>query len=333
MRHKEDKLDGLLAKIVARTASPSEIEEVERWALESKENFETLNAIKKLWQEQPSTPKVRFDEGKIDDIWEKGIVKNSEKAFSYRIFLKYAAVILFVFGFYSTYYYFIAANQEKKEEKVIEYTVLTNPAGKKTKHTLPDGTVVFLNCASNIKFIKAFNSEERKVYLKGEAYFEVANNVNKPFIVESNGIATKALGTIFNISAYPGYETMKVSLFEGKVEVKNPSSEKQPILLLPGKELQVNIQDDSYATGTFEPEMVAGWKEGKLVFENENFTEVKVKLERWFGVEILVEGNKPNDWKVSTVYEKESLKNILLDLQYAKRFAYEINDNQVTIQF
>nr|WP_242067785.1 DUF4974 domain-containing protein [Cyclobacterium marinum] len=79
--------------------------------------------------------------------------------------------------------------------------------------------------------------------------------------------------------------------------------------------------------------MVAGWKEGKLVFENENFTEVKVKLERWFGVEILVEGNKPNDWKVSTVYEKESLKNILLDLQYAKRFAYEINDNQVTIQF
>lgn len=117
MRHKEDKIDGLLAKIVARTASPSEIEEVERWALESKENFETLNAIKKLWQEQPSTPKVRFDEGKIDDIWEKGIVKNSEKSFSYRIFLKYAAVILFVLVFTALIIILLLQTKRKKKKR------------------------------------------------------------------------------------------------------------------------------------------------------------------------------------------------------------------------
>ncbi|MDO6436098.1 FecR domain-containing protein [Cyclobacterium sp. 1_MG-2023] len=333
MRQNEDKIDSLLVKILTRTASQEEIEEVELWALESRENWETLNAIKKLWKEQSAATKKPISKSKIDDIWEKGMLKKKDNSFFYSTFVKYAAIILFIFGFYSTYYYFIAANQEIEKNEVIEYTVLTNPAGKKTKHTLPDGSVVFLNCSSSIKFIKAFNSEERKVYLKGEAYFEVAKNVNKPFIVESNGIATKALGTIFNISAYPGYNTMKVSLFEGKVEIQNPSSEKLPILLPPGKELLVNIKQDSYTKSSFNPELVAGWKVGKLVFDNADFKEVKVKLERWFGLEIKIKGKKPNDWKVSTIYEKESLKNILTDLQYAKRFAYEINDNQVTIQF
>ncbi|WP_460513966.1 FecR family protein [Cyclobacterium sediminis] len=333
MRQNENKIDVLLAKMLARTASKEEIEELEVWALESRENYETLKTLKKLWKEQSLASKKPISKSKIDDIWEKGMVEKKENSFSYNTFLKYAAVILFIFGFYSGFYYFIAANQEKEEDKVIEYTVLANPAGKKTKHTLPDGSVVFLNCFSSIKFIKAFNSEERKVYLMGEAYFEVAKNVNKPFIVESNGVTTKALGTIFNINAYPGDETMKISLFEGEVEIQNPTSEKLPILLLPGKELQVDNIKDSYVKSSFNPELVAGWKEGKLVFEYADFMEVKVKLERWFGVDIKVKGRKPNDWKVSTVYKKESLKNILMDLQYAKQFAYEINDDQVTIQF
>jgi ferric-dicitrate binding protein FerR (iron transport regulator) len=333
VRQNENKIDCLLAKILAGTASREEIEEVELWALESKENFETLETIKKLCKEKSTAFKKPISKSKIDEIWNRGMVKNKSNSLPYNGLLKYAAVILFILGFYSTYYYFISANQEKEENKVTEYTILTNPAGKKTKHTLPDGSVVFLNCASRIKFKKAFDSKERRVSLKGEAYFEVAKNENKPFIVESKGIATKALGTIFNISAYPDHETMKISLFEGKVEIQNPTKEKLPILLSPRKELQVNIEQDSYAKSSFNPELVAGWKEGKLVFDNANFQEVKVSLERWFGVGIRIKGKKPNDWKVSTIYEKESLKNILIDLQYAKRFAYEIKDNQVTIQF
>lgn len=322
-----------MAKILTGTASKSEIEEIERWALEKKENFETLNTIKEIWEDKYPLHEQAVSEERIDSIWEKGF--NSEKSSSFvsKSIVKYAAVILFIFGFYSIYYYFIVSDQYNKEEKRIEYTVHANPPGKKTKYKLPDGSVVFLNSSSSIEYVKTFNGEERKVHLKGEAYFEVAENIEKPFIVVSNGITTTALGTIFNINAYPGYEIVRVSLLEGKVEIQNPIDGGLPILLLPGKELHVNSKQNTYTEKSFNTASVVGWKEGRLVFIHSDFEKVKLSLERWFGVKILVKGNKPADWSVTTVYKNQSLKNILMDLQYARQFAYEINDDHVIIQF
>lgn len=333
MSKKKDNIDDLLVKVLTGTASVAESEEVELWAKENEKNSNTLDKLKEIWQEKSPAYTQANSEDKIDNIWDKGIKKNNASKSVSKPFLKYAASILLFFGFLSSIYYFIPVNNDTKEEKLTKYTVRSNPPGQKSKLTLPDGSIVYLNCSSSIKYIVGFEGEERKVELIGEAYFEVASNAEKPFIVESNRLATKALGTIFNINAYPDCELTRISLLEGKVEIQNPSTDINSILLTAGKELQVNTKTNTYTESTFDPHLVVAWKEGALAFKNSDFNTVKLNLERWFGVDIHVKGKKPEDWSVTTVYKGQTLKNILMDLQYSKKFAYEINDDQIIIEF
>src|SRR5690606_4428956 len=196
-----------------------------------------------------------------------------------------------------------------------------------------DGSIAYLNSASSVKYLQGFSGEERRVELKGEAYFEVARNTDKPFIVESHGVETIALGTSFNIKAYSNEEELRVSLVEGKIMVHKKGNVKNGVMLSAGKELHVGLNTDKLIETSFDQEEVIGWKDGKLIFNNAGFDEVKLKLERWFGVDIEIAGRVPGDWMVSTVYEGQTLKNILTDLQYSKDFTYVIKKEKVIIKF
>lgn len=328
---KENNIDSLLAKVLTGTASDIERKEVERWAAESEQNLDTLESLQKVWQEQTPAPILVNSEEKINNIWEKGIGNGNSPIIVWKPFLKYAASILIVLGLVGSLYYSIPTGKEETLEETIAYTVRTNPPGQKTKLFLPDGSIVYLNGSSSIKYLQGFKGEERRVHLNGEAYFEVAKNLDKPFIVESNGVETTALGTIFNVNAYSNLEEIRVSLLEGKVKVQNAANDN--VVLLPGKEVQFDMATNTFTETAFDPDMVVAWKEGKLAFRNSDFKEVRLKLERWFGVEIQVKGEMPKDWRATTVYEGQSLKNILIDLQYSKPFAYEIKEDKVIIEF
>ena len=336
MDSKDNYIDKLLAKWLAGVATDEEKAVIKQWAGGNEENVEILETLQKVRDEKMGEPILVNVDEKINEIWAKGMRSRHREKAVWKPLFKYAAAIVLLV---SSFWIFFQLNRERfdgegntvPEQQV--YIFRENLAGQKTKLYMPDGSIAYLNSASSVKYLQGFSGEERRVELKGEAYFEVARNTDKPFIVESHGVETIALGTSFNIKAYSNEEELRVSLVEGKIMVHKKGNVKNGVMLSAGKELHVGLNTDKLIETSFDQEEVIGWKDGKLIFNNAGFDEVKLKLERWFGVDIEIAGRVPGDWMVSTVYEGQTLKNILTDLQYSKDFTYVIKKEKVIIKF
>lgn len=171
---------------------------------------------------------------------------------------------------------------------------LTTPIGGQYQITLSDGTKVWLNAGSTLKYPNHFAGKERIVELQGEAYFEVAQNKAKPFKVTSQGQEVEVLGTHFNISAYTNDKTIKTTLLEGSVKVSNGLSSSKEAndprntkILTPGQQAQVSNDNIVIATN-IDLEGIISWKEGYFKF-NENLESIMAKVARWYDIEVVYE--------------------------------------------
>lgn len=166
---------------------------------------------------------------------------------------------------------------------------LRTPRGGQFQLTLPDGTKVWLNAASSITFPAAFNGRERKVQLKGEAYFEVAKNEKQPFVVDASGRATvEVLGTGFNVNAYEDEPAVRTTLLEGSVKIVHMRNK---VVLKPGQQATVEADIQLSAAN---PDQVLAWKNGIFNFEDLGFAEVARQLERWYDIDVVYEGMIPD---------------------------------------
>ncbi len=170
----------------------------------------------------------------------------------------------------------------------------------------------------------------RNVTLVGEAYFEVAKDSTRLFVVTTEVLRTTALGTAFNVRAYPDQPALEVALVEGKVKIDQPGKSR---LLTPGTALAYDRQTRQARSYHFAPEKIVAWKEGSLVFDQDSFTEFIAKAERWYGVEFAVSGTPPNHWSLVGHYDNVSLVFLLDDIRFGKDFTYHITENQVSLQF
>ncbi len=221
---------------------------------------------------------------------------------------------------------YMMINTEVKEEKVpVQMITRTNPAGQKSTLILSDGTKVSLNAASSLTFPDRFGDSLREVSLEGEAFFDVTENKNKPFIISTGDNLIKVLGTTFNVKKE---EELSVALVSGKVTVEDHRGNK---IVLEPKEMVVKDKVGKITKTTFDPFEVIGWKDKYLVFKDDSFGEMKKKLEKWYGVEIQAEGFSQKDWSYSGVYYKETLENVLEGISITSNFAYKIDRKKVTI--
>ncbi len=172
---------------------------------------------------------------------------------------------------------------------VIQYNILVNPRGSKVQTIiLSDGTKVWLNSESSIRFPVAFQGRERKVEITGEAYFEVTKDEKKKFIVSSNGITTEVLGTHFNINTYTDESSARVTLLEGSVRVSKGSAIG---LLKPGEQAQIN--EGVKITDNVDLDLIMAWKNGFFHFGKTSMQDLMKQLSRWYDVEIVYEGKVP----------------------------------------
>ena len=208
--------------------------------------------------------------------------------------------------------------------------------GVKSHITLKDGTRVLLNAGSKISYLPNFSETERNVYLEGEAYFEVAKDLERPFKVYSGQTVTTALGTTFNISAYPGQPNISIALIEGKVKVGNEQhdnpQQNHNLLLLPGEMATYHLQESKFEKGAFNEKMVTSWVKGILYFKEDSEREVFSKLEKWYGVKIKA-SQSPKKWNYSAEFQNESLENVLFAMSYTMNFTYEIRSSEVLIYY
>jgi len=259
------------------------------------------------------------------------ILKDKNKS-KIPLILKIAASVIFIIS--SIIIFYLALNSIIGEESftAIENIIKTNPAGVKTRIILPDSTQVYLNSETTISYPSRFTQYNREVTLSGEAFFEVTENAKKPFIVKTGNLYTTALGTSFNISTFPGDSHVQVSLVTGKVKISTSDSDDE-LYLDPGYQALYNKKSDKLRNRRFSIEKVLSWKNGVLYFNKENLKNVVAKLERWYGVDILVNGNPPADFIVSGQFHKESLDNVLETMRYGRYFNYTIQNKTVTLDF
>ncbi|MDF9796368.1 transmembrane sensor [Catalinimonas alkaloidigena] len=250
--------------------------------------------------------------------------------------LKIAASIVFIFGMFYGFYH---NTQEAAQVSEIEYTevVKENPYGQKLTVFLADGSKVILNAGSKISFTEPFHPDHRTVNLVGEAFFEVAQDSLRPFQVESAELTTIAIGTSFNIAAYPNDSFIEVSLSSGKVKVnyheRIGSDTAGVYFLLPGEQLGYNKRKQLLTKRTFDMDKVLAWKEGVIYLENEDQATVVKTLERWYGTQIKVEGQSASEWSVTAKFDNQSLKSVLTSLSYTMGFEFEIKENHVLIKY
>ena len=219
-----------------------------------------------------------------------------------------------------------AGSESNSSSKSLAYNTATTPRGGQYQFILSDGTKVWLNSASSIKYPVAFIGDERKVELTGEAYFEVAHNAKKPFRVMSNGQTVEVLGTHFNINAYSDENVIKTTLLEGSVKVSTPGGNS---VIKPGEQTQLKNGNINVVGGVDLDEVVA-WKNGFFHFEDDNIQEVMRELARWYDVDIRYEGQLP-----SRQFSGEISRNVnasqILDILSFKKIHYKIDGKTIII--
>lgn len=200
-------------------------------------------------------------------------------------------------------------------DAAVVFNTLTTPRGGQFKIELPDGTLVWLNAASSLRFPTAFNGRERTVILNGEGYFEVAQKENMPFKVQLGSGMVEVLGTHFNVMAYQNEANVKTTLLEGAVKVTHQS---HTVRLAPGQQASWTA-DGNIVTGPADTEEAVSWKEGYFQFNRAPLADVMRQLQRWYNVEVRYEGNAgtrefwgkiPRNVKLSEALKILELSNI-----------------------
>jgi ferric-dicitrate binding protein FerR (iron transport regulator) len=231
---------------------------------------------------------------------------------------------------------------------------ITTRYGSKTKVTLPDGTIVWINSGSKLSYNnRSFGINNRQVTLVGEGFFDVAHDAVHPFIIQAGKINVKVLGTSFDIKSYPEDKTVEATLLKGSIEVTITDQPQKSVLLKPHEKLTV-FNDDRMVTQnldalkpdadpkgykitplTFIPSdstvVETSWVQNKLAFRSEAFADLAVQMERWYNVHINFSDGKVKQYRFTGIFVNESLDQALKALQITAPFHYRIEKNQVYI--
>lgn len=212
-------------------------------------------------------------------------------------------------------------------EAAKNYNTIETPVGGQYQVVLPDGTKVWLNAASSLKFPPTFaRLVNRKVDLRGEAYFEVAKNKQQPFIVKTVEQEVEVLGTHFNINTYKDEQGVKTTLLEGSVKIHNDVESK---ILKPGE--QSTLTNQRFMVKTIDVEEAIAWKKGYFYFNNENIESIMRKLSRWYNVEVQYEGKIPNEGFYGTVSQTKNISQVLSILEKTKGVHFRIEGRRITV--
>ncbi|MGK7393253.1 MAG: FecR family protein [Candidatus Cyclobacteriaceae bacterium M3_2C_046] len=232
-------------------------------------------------------------------------------------------ILIISFAFALTWFLHNPAKQAISETQIIQKST---HKGQRMTTNLPDGTVVKLNASSTLRYELPFTADTRKVYLQGEAFFEVEEDTLRPFIVMANEVSTVVVGTSFNIKNRPK-EEIEVALVTGKVKVLRNDNE---LYLLPG-EMAVS-KENKLQLNTYDYAEQIGWKDKILVFKNAELGEIIEKLSLWYGVDFHLKNQIP-EVLYEGRFDNAVLTEVLDGLAFVYNFDYKVIGNKVELRF
>lgn len=222
---------------------------------------------------------------------------------------------------------------DKEPEQGLVYYETTAVPDAKTKITLPDSSVVWLNANACLRYPREFSGQARQVEIKGEAFFEVRKDEKKPFIVRTDGIGIRVLGTTFNVDAEP--EKTAVTLITGKIGLYKNTNQSQTAdqILSPGERAVFYKPDNTLEVSTIRPESTTSWITGKFIFRDSPLEEIMQELQRAFHVKIYIEDEELARQTFNADFTaKETLDEILSILQISARYRIEKQKGEIFLK-
>lgn len=221
---------------------------------------------------------------------------------------------------------------KKSAQKQIRYNTLSIPRGGEFFLQLADGTKVWLNSETVLRYPVQFSGKERRVELTGEAFFEVTRNEKIPFLVESGAQTIKVLGTAFNISSYTEDQFIQTTLVKGSVEVFIKSKPGIKQKLTPNEQCSLNKADHQISKQTVDPYQYIAWKEGRFVFQNQNLDEIMKTLSKWYNVNVVFNREELKKIRFTGNLARYSdCGKLLRKIQKTNEVKFIIDDKQITI--
>lgn len=218
--------------------------------------------------------------------------------------------------------------QRSSDGHTNKMNMISTAYGQTYRVKLADGTSVWLNAGSSLKFPLVFGKDERKVYLEGEGYFEVAKNDKAPFKVVSGRQTVEVLGTHFNISAYSNEEQFKTTLLEGKVKV---SEAENSAILVVGQQARVNKNKAGVTISEVDLDEVIAWKDGYFRFREEEIGSIMLKLSRWYDVNVSFAGRVSTEKFTGTISRSKNIHQVLELLEATKVVHFKIEGRRIFV--
>ncbi|MCC5928082.1 MAG: FecR domain-containing protein [Cyclobacteriaceae bacterium] len=322
---------------------PESVHFWEKWMAENPDKLPLLQQAREIIQRIKYKNTYQPSESEYNSILENVLrnqqpyYKNSRSSvWNSPLFGRVAATFISLVTFAGIFYFLTRGELEKPNEPVAKEkpSAITryNPYGQRIAFKLQDGTEVKLNSDTRITFPVVFDSLTREITLEGEAFFTVARDENRPFIIRSGDLTTTVLGTSFNIKAYKSDQQIEVAVLSGSVKLsKNDSAALEEEILLPSEMGRYSPSRNRIQKENFDPMLITAWKDGILYFNRSNFNYVFSALSHWYGVYFVMEDGKKVPGNFTGSFFDKSLEEVLEGISFASNFTYTIKGDTVFV--
>lgn len=331
-------MNQLIAKYFAGEISEDEVSHLRGWLESSVENKMLFDDLKQEWGafdlHTTSKDKTRvLNKVKARIKADEPIVKKEVKTLFMRSWYKMAASVIVAISVGTLAWYQV--NEPFSTLNTLGYEVSDCEAGMQKEILLSDGSYVFMNGDSRVKYKKELPGDERNIFLEGEAFFDVARNEDKPFVIGLDGAEVKVLGTSFNIKAYPEDKLMETSVLTGKVSFKHLhgiwKKDQENMFLVPGQKGVINYENESFDQLNVDNKHDVAWMKKKLIFNNTSLLEITKTLYRMYGVNFKLLDGSLEDLKITADFENEELEEIMKILEMTSEFSYKKENDLIFI--
>ena len=322
--------EDIIYKFLTGKCSEKELIEVNAYMKESEENARRLFRMEEVYHlgkfsQHADGQRIAYAEKKLYKRLNEEKEKRKKTVRMYRL-IRYAAIIallLLVGGGIGYLYYHDETDQQMM--------IVAANEGIIKEISLPDGTKVWLNNSATLKYPCEFSDKERNVYLEGEAYFEVTKNHRQPFIVQSDAMRVRVLGTTFNLKCDKHCRVAEATLIEGEIEVRGNKDEGQ-IILAPGQRAELNKSNRHLTVKQVDAQMDAVWHNNLIPFQKADIFTITKALERFYAVKIILSPDIQADKTYSGVLKRKSdIESVLKSLQNSIPIDYKIVGNNIFI--
>jgi len=366
MQNSKENIDiQVLMRYLEGTGSYEDTCKVKEWFSDTESEDELNKKCLQFWDGISLEPNIiGYSETHIlDHIHHK--IKIEEAVFLnktniFKSITRYAAIFILAFSFSGILFFYVGKNRVTNPKQ--RFSELIVPLGSRAQFSLPDGTTVTLNAGSTLKYDNRFGITDRVVQLEGEGYFKVAKDASRPFTVKTSFLNVRALGTEFNVKAYPDDKTIETTLVEGSVKIESISDKKnaEMLVLKPNQKLTFYkkdstivdetsgakekienkthpVQEQSLAsisrlvTENVNIEPVISWKENRWIFEKQSLSQIAIALERKFDVQIKFESERLKTFRFTGIIIAEPIEQVLEVMSITAPINFKLKGRVVTL--